>query len=443
MLRLVAIVVAAAVLGAAAAWLADHPGTLVVTWQGWQVRGPVAALALAALAVALLTWFLHGLYLWLRQGPGRYLAGRRLRRREQGYKALSEGLVAIAAGDAARARRLARRAGELLDRAPLTLLLEAQSAQLAGDEATAAQAFRHMLTTPETELLALRGLVNQATKAGDLADALSHARRARALRPDSPWAIATVAELAARTGAYGEAEAAVAEAERRKLVPRDEGERRRAALLTARAREERARGDTQAARDAVREAHRRAPDLVPAAVLAAELAAADRPGAAAKVIEETWARAPHPDLAAAYASGGARDPLARLKALEKLARSNPDHPETRLALAAAAVNAALWGEARRHLEPLVAPGGQPNIRACRLMAEIEERERDDAAAARRWLARAATEATDAAWLCGACAAAQATWAPACPSCGAIATLAWRTQARAVPPPVALPAAAAS
>lgn len=442
MVRLVAIVLAATVLGGAAAWLADHPGDLVLTWQGWQVRGPVAALALAALALVLVTWGLHGLWLWLRRGPGRYVSGRRLRRREQGYRALSEGLVAIAAGDASQARRLARRAGDLLDRAPLTLLLEAQSAQLAGDEATAGQAFRRMLATPETELLALRGLVNQAIKAGDIPAALDHARRARTLRTDSAWALATVAELAARAGAYGEAEAAVAEAERRKLVARDEGERRRAALLTARAREERARGDTQAARDAVREAHKRAPDLVPAAVLAAEMAAAERPGSAAKVIEETWARAPHPDLAAAYIAG-AMDPLARLRALEKLARTNPDHPETRLALASAAVEAALWGEARRHLEPLVAPAARPNIRACRLMAEIEERERGDGAAARRWLALAATEATDAAWLCGACHAAHATWAPACPTCGAIATLAWRAQTRTLPPAAVLPAAVAA
>ena len=49
-------------------------------------------------------------------------------KRRRGYKALSQGMVAVAAGDAGEAARLARRADGLLNDPPLTLLLSAQAA---------------------------------------------------------------------------------------------------------------------------------------------------------------------------------------------------------------------------------------------------------------------------------------------------------------------------
>src|SRR3546814_8129927 len=56
------------------------------------------------------------------------------KRRKGGYKALSQGMVAVAAGDAQEAARWSRRADDLLEDPPLTLLLSAQAAQLNGDE---------------------------------------------------------------------------------------------------------------------------------------------------------------------------------------------------------------------------------------------------------------------------------------------------------------------
>ena len=80
--------------------------------------------------------------------------------------------------------------------------------------------------------------------------------------------------------------------------------------------------------------------------------------------------------------------LDRFKRFQTLGRLRPEHDETRLALAEAALDAELWGEARAFLSD--ATGDRPSARACRLMAAVETSENGDSEAARVWLERAAT-----------------------------------------------------
>ncbi|MFZ8528601.1 heme biosynthesis HemY N-terminal domain-containing protein, partial [Staphylococcus aureus] len=73
------------------------------------------------------------------------------RSRREGYRAFTEGMVAIAAGDARAAQAAAQRAKKLLDQPALALLLSAQAAQAAGDEEEAGRQYAAMLGHPETE----------------------------------------------------------------------------------------------------------------------------------------------------------------------------------------------------------------------------------------------------------------------------------------------------
>ena len=125
MIRTLILVAVFAVLAAGGAWLADRPGSVTLEWQGWRVDTTVAFLVFA---VAVLAAELAGLfYLFALVGgaPGRFAASRRMRRRERGYRALTQGMVAVAAGDAAEAQRQSKRADSLLHDPPLTMLLAA------------------------------------------------------------------------------------------------------------------------------------------------------------------------------------------------------------------------------------------------------------------------------------------------------------------------------
>src|SRR5208282_854630 len=265
--------------------------------------------------------------------------------------------VAVAAGDAAEARRQARRADVLLNEPPLTMLLSAQAAQLNGDEAAAERYFRAMLERRETEFLGLRGLIMQATKKGDTARALGLARRAKLLRPKTEWVLATLYELEARAGDWRSAGETARLAVRRGTMTAEEGVRNRAIALYEESLAAAAAGDSEAALGAARKALALDPALIPAALAAAKLLReSGKRRRAERVIERAWERLPHPALAAQYLSlGGEAEPLRARRGGDRRAPLGRGAARARAALA--------HGGRRRERARLPAVGGTRGGRA--------------------------------------------------------------------------------
>ncbi len=433
----------------AAVWFARNPGRVAIEMQGLRIDMSLGILALIIALLAIIAAVVSRFWGAIRRAPGRFLDARRSGRQQRGYRALTQGMVAVAAGDVSEARRWARKADALLDEPPLTMLLSAQAAQLGGEEAAARRYFESMLDHKDTAFLGVRGLLMQAIKADDKPEALRLAERAYKLRPTTGWVIDQLFELQVESGLWVDANQTIGAAIRQKAIPAATARRRRAAVLLEQSRVAEAEGDSDAAASRAREALDLAPTLIPATVALAHLfKARGRAARGAKLIEEAWARSPNPELATAYGQIiGETDPLARVKRFQRLFSFRPDHPESHVALAAASLEAKLWGEARKHLTS--AAGDAPTARICRMMAELEESEHGNTAQSRQWLARATTAAADEAWVCKDCGAVAGAWSALCGNCAAFDSLAWQAPPRAArlaPPrtkePAALPAKAA-
>ncbi len=416
-----------AVLVGVAWYLAERqPGQVSLEWWGYRIDTSVGILLLAAGLVAVLAAILYRSWGGIKRSPrdlGRKLAANREKR---GYRALTQGMVAVAAGEAGEAQRWARKADELLDAPPLTMLLSAQAAQLNGDEAAAKRYFTAMLDRDETAFLGLRGLITQAMRAGDEQAALEYARKAKALQPNTPWVSEMLYKLELRHGRIEAAEEALALARNATEMDKAAWKRRRAVLLTEKGRalvEDDRRED---AKRVLAEAVKLVPDLVPASALLAQLhvESGDK-RKALKLLQKAWEKAPHPALVKPFLDMEPNEsPLERVKRLTKLVHMRVSHPESHLAQARAALDAQLWGEARRHLQE--AGGAQPTEAVCRLMAELEEAENGDSAKAHEWFRRAAAAPNDPAWVCASCGTAAADWSAACRACGEIDGLDWRS-----------------
>ena len=265
-MRRIVVLVLLAVVVIAAATVADYPGRVDITWQGWEIDTSVGVLIAALVIVALALWLLFTLAGSMMRLPGRFRRNRRERRRRAGEVALTRGMVALAAGDADAAKRYAGRAEALLAHSPLTLLLAAQAAQLAGDTVTARGRYAALLDEKDGEFLALRGLIGQALQAGDSDEALRLSRRAIGLRPNAEWVFATLFALEAEAGRWEAARDVLDGATRRHLLPEARAAHHRGVLLYQLSLAAEAAGERRRALSLAASAVAAAPDLIPAAV---------------------------------------------------------------------------------------------------------------------------------------------------------------------------------
>lgn len=430
MIRVLIYLIILAAVSVAVVWFADHPGRVSVVWQGYRIDSSFAVFVAGVAVIAILLALTYEVYRWLVVSPRRLRTFRTERKRQRGYRALTRGLVSAAAGDSGNARKAARVAEGLLGEPPLTLLLTAQAAQLEGNEAAAAAAFRDMLSHEDTEFLGLRGLMVQAVRKNDSATALGLARRAFEINPDAGWVLSNLIELESGAGNWQGAEKAVESAVRSRRLSRAEGLRKRALFSYQRALTERRAGNDRQALNLARQALTKQPDFVPAAVLAAELQIeTGHLREARRLAARAWGDAPHPDLVRVYVDAAAPDgPLDRVKALEPLVKARPDAPEGHLAIADAALDAKLWGTARSHLDKI--DDASASARLFRLRAMLEEAEQGDGAVARDWWRRASAAPPDPAWVCARCGTPSQRWLLLCPSCGAVDSHDWKS------PPIA-------
>jgi HemY protein len=428
MYRIILFLVLIALAAAGAAWVADQPGEVVLSWGGWRIESslPVFALALGLTVVAaMLAWsILRGLW----RTPEKLRRARRERRHARGRHAITQGLLAIGHGDATAARLHADAARRHAAHDPLALLLHAQSSQLAGDREGARVAFRAMAEREDTRLLGLRGLFIEAQRADDAVAAVMIAEEALKLAPSSTWASHAVLGFRCAQGDWSGALTILDNNLASGLIDNKAYKRQRGELLTARALELE-KLDRDVSRETAMEAVKLAPTLVPAAVLASKYQSeAHQIRRAMRIVEAAWLAQPHPDLADAYAHVRLGDSARqRLVRVETLAAKAPGHLESALAIARAAIDATEFARAREALAPFT---DAPTQRVAMLMAEIERTEHGDSGRARAWTQRAVRALHDPVWTADGYVSDR--WRPVSPVTGRLDAFQWQRPVAALP-----------
>lgn len=424
MIRLIVFLVVLTAAAFGLAWLADRPGEIVLTWQGYRIETSVLV-GLGFLCVTtILLMVSWSIIRFIFRIPSLMSVTARARRQKKGYEAVSKGMVAAAVGDQKSTERAARVAVKQLGNVPLATLLQAQAAQISGDRERATQTFQAMLEDPDTKVLGLRGLYLEAQRRGDSEAARAYANEAYGLTP-LPWAGQALLEHHALADDWSGALAVVESSIARKAIDKATGNRQRGVLKTAIAIDIAERDPDEALRIA-REAIKLAPELIPAYVVAGQALA--RKGdirRGARILEDGWRKMPHPDLARAYLElrpgDSATDRLDRAKTLTRL---HSTHLESRLVLARTALEARDFDLARKTVAPLIAADApRPTGRVCLLMADLEETEHGvGSGRVREWLSRATRAPRDPMWIADGISTDK--WAPASPVTGKLDAFVW-------------------
>jgi len=397
------LLVGAAVIGGA--WWIDHlAGAISVQIGAITVDAPISVAVVFMLLFAVAAYWvfriveaLFGIRSLLRRG------GERSTRR-RGEQAVTNTLIALAAREANVAKREVEKARRYLGDTPHTLMLAASAHNLAKDHEKAGDALQKLATHKDGAYLGLRGLLSQAVAREDWPRATDLARQIEKIRPGSAWT-------------HNDPHDTSRPADWQEALLLHKGEAPHAALAAAAADSE---TDPTRAILQAKDAFKRDPGL-PAAALAyaRHLREAGKEKLAQDILRKSWARTPHPDIAA-MALAPAPDRMARLKAGQALVSDAAESAESRLLLARLCLESGNPEEAKRHVDA-AERAGLKQRRVYSLMADIAEAGGNDA---REALRQAANAAPDPVWHCGNCGAVHGAWHAACGNCHAVGRIRW-------------------
>lgn len=333
-----------------------EPGVLTAEWLGWRLDTSAAAASVLIGVLALVAVGFWRLVIWIGEAPQRAARLRAEARRRESYAALARGYLALAAGETEDARRMARRASDAVEDAPvLAGLLNAQAAEASGDDAAARAAYEALLAHPDAQGSARQGLARLSWRSGDRAAALEQARAGEVSGRGGAWAWRMQFDDRLEAGDWDGALALLGGPRAKRSMTGERADRARSAVLTARATLAGAGG---VARDALKAAAL-SPEFAPAAVVAARLqAAAGRQGRGEVVLLRAWKARPHPAIALAYRDlRTGESPAERAERMARLIARNPDHRESRIQ---AVERALLIGDASAIDETVGRLSGEPD-----------------------------------------------------------------------------------
>ncbi len=403
------------------AWMADHPGAVTIQFEGLQLYTSFAALTMAIALMILFASLLVYLWIWLRTDAPLLGRNRIYKRQRQGFEYLNQSMLALAAGDTSRARRLITNAETLLPPQPMVQLIAAEAATRDGDHTAAAEHYRALEKDDKARFLGLRGLIGEARRTGRSAEALRLAREALGENKKSLWALETIFRLEIAACDWLAAALTLNSAQKLGLFDEKTTRSHRAALLYAQSIEEQMAGNEEAAKKSLTLALKDRPGFVAASDRLARIeSVVGKMARAEKILAAAYGHNPHSEILASLlrlnptiSDIAWRDKLAKFIGIQK------DHSVSLLALAEAELACDHVKVTRRLLEALLQAA--PTRSAWRLMAHLQDAEGGDSQNARD---KSNSAPVDASWECDSCGQNLVSWHVICPSCDGFDCISW-------------------
>lgn len=426
MLRLAFYALLTAALTYGGVWLANHQGSVVIEWQGYEITMQLGILVGMSLCVSVILITIILLLRALLLTPKHLREAQRKRHHEKAISALNHTMTALALGDHREAQRQLNKSRYYLKGdPPVTRLLGVQLAHATGKDASARDALDTMLEDTSTRAVALRGKIRELMREGQWVHARDFAEEAFDDRPNDHWIAMVLLDIVMRENDWAAAARVIDTASRKKSLTSSQTQHYRATLLLARAHEAIEQKQFAMAQQHGEMAVKYQPSMLAAHLVV--LQALGQQGNAERIlawIEKSWAHAAHPTLSELFLQHGidAANPARSLKRLTRMIGRQPDQLEALLLKAQAHLKLAAYDEAREAL--MQAQGITESPRIYQLFAELESAQHADDKLAAQWLSQALSAPRDESWVCSHCHTEHSSWHMHCQHCGQFDALAW-------------------
>lgn len=387
----------------AAIWLGTQPGSVSMTLMDYTFTMHAGVFLLVVAVILMILLVLAKVMRAIVSVPEGIAKYQREDKRKKGLRALTRGLVAVAAGDAKKATHFSNQTKSLLPgQNGLPVLLEAQAARLRGEEGFAQNRFQELMKDKDAAFLGIRGLLKSALNEGNVERALDFARQAADLYPKQNWVIKSVYELEIRNHLWSDVLITGKRADKIGAISKKRVMSDRVAILLMRYDYEWAEGNEKQAMKELEAAYKINPHFVPTVTrLADRYIQKGKNKKAASIVENAWRENPHPDLAELWdrlaPESNGKNEKKILKWYQDLLSFRPDSLEGHIAAARAAMDLGFWGEAKAFL--MVAEKIYPSARVFRLRAIVEQNSTHNEDSIHQFMEQASEALPDKRWLC--------------------------------------------
>ncbi|MCF6215154.1 MAG: hypothetical protein L3J58_03165 [Emcibacter sp.] len=424
MIRLAFYITLAISLALGAVWLADNPGSLLINWQGREIRMTVAIFGLLILLYTVFCWHIFKLYRWFGADNPLKSPKRMESRRQKGLAELDLGWSAFAIQDRAAALKHGKKARRLLplDNGPLRLLLHVSAGKARED-------YLGLLEkNPNSKLTALKFRLDKAASAQDSSpkNSLAILQEMRKLQPGNIWISRKIFDISTQLHHWAEAKQELSRLGKGKAIDAETQKHLSSVINYCQALEADLSGQKKSACDFALQALKNAPAFTPAALLLARIYLAQgEKSKARKLIETTWKICPHPDLGQFFLDlEPMESPSEKFRRIQKFMALNDNALHSLHLMAKVSLDTAHWGEAKQALEKILT-GNMATQETYHLLSRLEILQKNDQQAAEAHRASAAGAAPDPVWHCGACGVTQKNYVTNCPDCHAFDSIIWQ------------------
>lgn len=425
MIRLLAYFVLLIPVTYGALWLAEHPGEVMVEWQGYEIRmalGILVGMVFFGTVIVLMSTLIIRSILYT---PYHLRQKHKIRRYEQGLQSLTQTMTALALGDFSDADRHLRKSRHFLKGdQPATHLLDVQLHHAKGETSEARATLEKMLESDATRPVALRGKIMALMQAREYVHARDFTEEAWRKRPHDRWLCQQLLHILFHARDWPAVEPVIQTAQRKGAITREQAGHFKAIMHVARGVELFEAASYQRAQERAEYAIKEEHDNLPARLLAAEaLARQQQVRPMLRIIEQSWAIMPHPAFADLFIQHACDESASKTqKRLMRLADKNPDHLETRLLEARVYLQLSEFDKARNALK--VALSNSEHAQTYELFAQLETAEHGDDKKAAHWLTQALHAPRNRQWLCHHCGETHTHWQTHCRHCDTFDSINW-------------------
>ncbi len=358
-------------------FITEYPGYVQIYWFNYEIR-------VSAIIFTLLLLFLFiAFYAFSRILSKLFTIRSLFSNKDKKDQIIVKLFLAFQAEQEKEAVSLQKKWSKVFKNDPLFLWISGRIFEKANDHLAAEQCFLELSKNPSTLFLGLKGLIRAALHRGDRNQAYDFLKRAQEISSSSPWILKHLLALTRQKKKYEEEEVLILQLEDLGCITPEQSKKQIAQSQYEQALNPKV-SDTQ--KEAfLRQAHYLDASHVKATeALVPLLISQGEKTYARTVIEETWVEAPCQSLGDLYLNiDKPKNELAAFEKAQELISHNPDHNESLLFFALKALDAKLWGEARKALLKLIVKN--PTADAFQLCARLELEGNKDEKTALKWL----------------------------------------------------------